>query len=178
MGRQPANVVQTTFPPGLTRWRGLDVISHIKRTIAQKGKFMSYASALTQIGTNHRAEIEADLALARREFEQAQTALEKAARRVHMLESLLQPLESASVETDFSELSEVPGKMTLHSAMQKVLRESQTGRLRAGEIIAEIKRRNLYRMKDGRLPESQQIHARASHYPELFGKEGSFFFAK
>src|SRR5690348_12532686 len=139
---------------------------------------MSYESALTQIGTDHRAEIEADLAAARSELEQAQTAMEKAARRVHMLESLLQPIEPALIEPETSESSETPGKMTLHSAMQKVLRESQSGRLRAGEIIAEIKRRHLYRMKDGRLPESQQIHARASHYPELFGKDGSFFFAK
>jgi hypothetical protein len=59
-----------------------------------------------------------------------------------------------------------------------VLTESPEGKLRAGEIIAEIDRRGLYRMRDGRLPESQQIHARASHYPDLFDKDGSFFYPK
>jgi hypothetical protein len=68
--------------------------------------------------------------------------------------------------------------MTLHAAMVKVLRESPNGRLRAAEIIAEIERRGLYRMRDGRIPESQQIHARAGHYPDLIGKDGSYFYAK
>jgi hypothetical protein len=95
-----------------------------------------------------------------------------------MLEALLRPSAPAPIPLAIQESGEGAGKMTLHSAMQKVLREAPNRRLRAGEIIAEIKRLNLYRMKDGRLPESQQIHARASHYPELFGKDGSFFFAK
>lgn len=64
--------------------------------------------------------------------------------------------------------------MTLHAAMYKVLKESPQGKLRAGEIISGIGRQGLYRMRDGRLPESQQIHARASHNPDLFGKDGSF----
>jgi hypothetical protein len=68
--------------------------------------------------------------------------------------------------------------MTLHAAMHKVLKEAAGGKLRAGEIIAEIDRQGLYRMRDGRQPESQQIHARANHYPNMFGKEGSYFYAK
>lgn len=47
---------------------------------------------------------------------------------------------------------------TARSVFEQVLRDSPTGELRAGEIIAEIERLGLYRMRDGRLPESQQIH--------------------
>ena len=68
--------------------------------------------------------------------------------------------------------------MTLHDAMHKVIRESPDRRLRASEIIAEIERQGLYRMRDGRVPESQQIHARANHYPHLFEKDGSYFVAR
>jgi hypothetical protein len=134
---------------------------------------MTYLSALAQLCSGNRTEIEADLSAAQAEYEMAQVTLENARRRIHMLEGLLATpsgIESPKVQTG--------DQMTLHAAMQKVLRESPTGKLRAGEIIAEIGRLNLYRMKDGRLPESQQIHARANHYPELFGKDGPFFFAK
>lgn len=134
---------------------------------------MSYESTLAQVSIEHRTEIEADLAAAQAEFEITQVTLETARRRVHMLEGLLAaPGCIESPRVPFAD------QMTLHAAMQKVLRESPTGKLRAGEIIAEIDRLNLYRMRDGRLPESQQIHARANHYPELFGKDGAFFFAK
>lgn len=140
---------------------------------------MSYESALTHVALDHQAEIEADLGRARAEREVAQTRLEKATRRVHMLEGLLRPTEAGFPgDIEFRESREASERMTLHAAMQKVLKESATGKLRASEIIAEIDRLNLYRMKDGRIPESQQIHARASHYPNLFGKDGSLFFAK
>jgi indole-3-glycerol phosphate synthase len=59
--------------------------------------------------------------------------------------------------------SEVRRKLQPH-ALRSALKAD--GRLK---IIAEIKRLNLYRMKDGSFPESQQIHARATHYPQLFG---------
>ena len=45
--------------------------------------------------------------------------------------------------------------LTLHEAMWRVLKDSANGRLRAGEIIAEIERRGLYRMRDGRIPGAQ-----------------------
>lgn len=136
---------------------------------------MSYLSALAQIGLEHRAEIEADLIAARAECEAAQAAVERATKRVHILEALL----DVPGVSDRGENPEPPArKMTLHAAMHKVLRASPKGKMRASEIIGEIERLGLYRMKDGRLPESQQIHARAHHYPELFGKEGSFFYAK
>jgi len=139
---------------------------------------MSYESALTKIAIDHRDEIEAALVAAKAECEVAQATLEKLARRIYLLEGILKPVENVPTDIEIPQPGEKTEQMTLHAAMRKVLRESPTRKLRAAEIIAEIDRQNLYRMRDGRVPESQQIHARANHYPELFGKDGSLFFAK
>lgn len=139
---------------------------------------MSYHSALAQIGLDYRAEIEAELVASRTEYEAALAALEESTKRIHILEGVLNLPKRTSV-SEIREHSATPAKrMTLHAAMREVLQAAPTGKLRAGEIIAEIERLGLYRMKDGRLPESQQIHARANHYPKLFGKDGSHFYAK
>lgn len=136
---------------------------------------MSYEQALAQAVTEHRAAMEADLENARQEHRALTTQAAHVARRVHALEELLSGgLDSGSASTGDSE----PVTMKLHDAMYRVLKASPTGKLRAGEIIAEINRLGLYRMRDGRLPETQQIHARAAHYAEMFGKDGPYFFAK
>jgi len=142
---------------------------------------MSYASVLAEVGAAHRKQIEADLADAMEERNASLAALEDVNRRIALLEGLLTmrgepPPSEGGVEPPQPRGPD--GPMTLHAAMHKVLKESPSGKLRAGEIIAEIDRRGLYRMRDGRLPESQQIHARAGHYPQMFGKDGSYFYAK
>ena len=63
--------------------------------------------------------------------------------------------------------------MTLHDAMEVVLRDAAHG-MRAGDLASEITRRRLYRMRDGRPVEAQQIHARVGNYPHLFKKVGTF----
>ncbi|MFG1818263.1 hypothetical protein ACGFIF_31175 [Kribbella sp. NPDC049174] len=143
---------------------------------------MSYTEALVKIRLDHREQIEADLEHARLERDDARHALGRKERRVCVLEGLLEidaepPSGSGPIGPQTAHSGQ-DGRMTLHAAMYKVLTESPEGKLRAGEIIAEIGRRGLYRMRDGRLPESQQIHARASHYPDMFGKDGSFFYPK
>jgi hypothetical protein len=142
---------------------------------------MTYRDALAELTVTHRGQIESDLETARGQYEDAKAHLAAAERRLHMLEELLTPGGTAETATDEGTAAE-PTKdnraLTLHEAMQQVLKNSPKGKLRAGEIIAEIDRRGLYRMRDGRIPESQQIHARAGHYPHLFGKEGSYFYAK
>jgi hypothetical protein len=57
--------------------------------------------------------------------------------------------------------------------MQQVLQNDHDGRMRAGALASEINRLNLYRMRDGRPVEAQQIHARVGHYPDWFTKEGT-----
>lgn len=143
---------------------------------------MSYAAAIARIGADHREQIAVDLQHARQDRANARDTLDLAERRVLVLEALLEiggEPPSGSGPTDPQTPPSAPDrKMTLHAAMHKVLNESPERKLRAGDIIAEIGRRGLYRMRDGRLPESQQIHARASHYPDLFGKDGPFFYPK
>jgi outer membrane protein TolC len=143
---------------------------------------MSYTAAIAKVRADHHAQIEADLHSAREDRVDARNALDLAERQVYFLESLLgmedePPSASATTEPQTPH-SPPDGRMTLHAAMYSVLKDSPEGKLRAGDIIAEIARRDLYRMRDGRLPESQQIHARANHYPDMFGKDGSFFYPK
>lgn len=64
--------------------------------------------------------------------------------------------------------------LTLHGAMATILRADSLHMLRAGDLAGEINRRGLYRMRDGRPVEAQQIHARVGHYGHLFEKEGTF----
>src|SRR6266536_1556641 len=108
--------------------------------------------------------------------------LDAAERQVYVLEGLLEmkgePPSAPATTGPQTPHSPPDDKLTLHAAMYKVLKDSPEGKLRAGDIIAEIGRRGLYRMRDGRLTESQQIHARANHFPDMFGKDGPFFYPK
>ncbi len=145
---------------------------------------MSYTDALDEVRELYRSDLDAALIEAHRRREAAQAELGAAEREVGMLEGILSrvpglgaagvggSLPPAAVEAHSG------GYMTLHDAMHKVVLESPNRRLRASEIIVEIERQGLYRMRDGRVPESQQIHARANHYPHLFEKDGSYFVAR
>lgn len=62
--------------------------------------------------------------------------------------------------------------MTLHEAMLAVLRTAPGARMTARELCDQINRRGLYRMRDGRPVEIQQIHARAGNYSHLFVRVG------
>jgi len=64
--------------------------------------------------------------------------------------------------------------LTLHVAMRRVLEDAPKHMMRAADIATAIQRHGLYRMRDGRPVEAQQIHARVGHYPEDFGREGTF----
>jgi hypothetical protein len=62
----------------------------------------------------------------------------------------------------------------LHDAMIEVLQSTPERMLRAGDLAAEINRRRLYQMRDGRPVEAQQMHAHLGQYPHLFAKEGTY----
>lgn len=129
---------------------------------------VDYSDAVARIVSVHREEIEADLAKARLLRERVVSDLTDAERRVARLESLLgfvRNTEDGPAPT---------GRTTLHAAMRKVLESSVAGMMRAGDLAAEIERRGLYRMRDGRPVEAQQIHARVGHYPDDFTREGTF----
>jgi Mg-chelatase subunit ChlI len=128
---------------------------------------MSYQTNVAQVAAAHIEEIAGDLDQARSALKRARSNVAQLERQVASLEGLLDLAHKAGGEAEAAGL-------TLHDAMAEVLRTAQGGMLRAGDLAAEIERRRLYRMRDGRPVEAQQIHARVGHYPHLFAKEGTF----
>lgn len=70
-------------------------------------------------------------------------------------------------------LPEQGGEMTLHEALDIVLSDNGNTWMTAADLAAEVNRRNLYRMRDGRPVEGSQIHARVRNYSHLFERNGS-----
>lgn len=118
-----------------------------------------YYELVGQVVAANRNEIERDLATAKRLRNQAEGDLEEAKRRVASFEFLL------SLGEDSPSISEE--RTTLHQAMRLVLEAAPGRRMPATELAREINRRNLYKMRDGRPVEPQQIHARAGNYEDF-----------
>lgn len=127
---------------------------------------MSYVAEIEKVVAAHREEIEHDLAQARDAVARARDEIGAWERRVATLEWLLTRIGDESAPNRAGH--------TLHEAMVLVLQSVPERMMRAGDLAAEIDRRGLYKMRDGRPVESQQIHARVGHYPQLFRKEGTF----
>lgn len=131
---------------------------------------MTYQEAVAEVVVTYRDEIEADLTAARQALERSRARFAEDSRRVESYEALL------AFDTDEFEPGDAGSgeKLTLHVAMRRVLEDAPNHMLRAVDIATEIQRRALYRMRDGRPVEAQQIHARVGHYPDDFGREGTF----
>lgn len=127
---------------------------------------MGYWDEVRKVAAAHQDEIQADLELARHALRRSHESTRELERQVDVLERLL-----ALTQKDTT-VSQATGK-TLHDAMASVLANQPYG-LRAGDLAAEINRRGLYRMRDGRAVEPQQIHARVGSYSDLFVREGTF----
>jgi hypothetical protein len=135
--------------------------------VEQTGEVMgtNHRALLAQVAQAHRAELEGDLDRARFELSRAEADAQRWRREVDWIEALL---GMAGPGPD------APRSMTLHDAMVQVLASAPVGMMRAGDLAAEINRLGLYRMRDGRPVEIQQIHARVNNYGHLFAKEGTF----
>ena len=127
---------------------------------------MPYRADMAALATEHRTEIEADLAEARLIRDQAEAALTTADKKVTTLEAILAMRSPASTPSEQGE------RTTLHEAMRKVLQSAPGRRMLAADLAAAIDRRGLYKMRDGRPVEAQQIHARVGHYGHLFERDG------
>ena len=68
---------------------------------------------------------------------------------------------------------EEPHDLTLHGALEVVLSDFGDEWMSVGDLVAEVNRRDLYRMKDGRPVKASQIHARVNNYSHTFEKSGS-----
>ena len=115
-----------------------------------------------------RDEIDADLEKASIELRRARHDVADLERQVQTFERLLEVAAAREGE------AQTQPTLTLHLAMAQVLRGAPQRMMRAGDLAAEINRRGLYRMRDGRPVESQQIHARVGHYGHLFKRRGTF----
>lgn len=129
---------------------------------------MAYEEDLRMVATANIDEIEDDLEAARHALDRARGDVNELERRVASYELLASLGRGAEPGAPSSE------GMTLHLAMAEVLRSTPGRMMRAGDLAREIERRRLYRMRDGRPVESQQVHARVNHYDDLFTKEGTF----
>lgn len=129
---------------------------------------MAYWEDVKKVAQAHREEIESDLDRARHELRRVQKDVEAAQRRVERYQQLLELADSGSPRPDSAQ------ELTLHDAMAQILRGVPDRMLRAGDLAAEINRQRLYRMRDGRPVEPQQVHARVGHYGHLFVREGTF----
>lgn len=126
-----------------------------------------YWELVSQVAGAHIDEIRADLDHARYRLRHARQEVDDLETRIGFLEALL-------ALTAGDDPSAVTATMTLHGAMTEVLRSSHEQMMRAADLAIEIDRRGLYKMRDGRPVEAQQIHARVGNYPHLFSKVGTF----
>ncbi len=134
---------------------------------------MGYWEDVASVAEVHRDEIEGELNRARLQLQANGKERHTIERQIALLERLIELGDFTEVDRD----DQAPGTQkarTLHEAMTLVIRDSPAGMLRAGDIAQEIEKRHLYRMRDGRPVEAQQIHARVSNYSHLFEKVGTF----
>ena len=130
-----------------------------------------YMNSLSEWVTEHADALERDLTMARDTRDRLARNLDVADEKVALLSALLN-LGGGSATQPVGHHSDA--RLSLHGAMVKVLEDAPERMMRARDLAAEIDRRGLYRMRDGRAVEPQQIHARTGNYPDLFGKEGTF----
>lgn len=127
---------------------------------------MDYKNELARIAEVHREAIANDLMKARDDLRQAESEVVQRQNTVAVLSYLSRLTQNRPIEA--------PKTMTLQDAMTTVLRSTPDQMLRPREIADRINELGLYRMRDGRPVETQQIHARTGNYSHMFEKRGSF----
>jgi hypothetical protein len=130
---------------------------------------MTYLESIAQTVSTNRQQIEVDLADALSRRHNLQTLLDETNREVNRLEGLLSLGTTPSPTSDDTAQEE---RLTLHEAMRRVLSTAPSQTMGAAELARTIERRGLYKMRDGRPVEQQQIHARVGHYRHMFERSG------
>lgn len=120
---------------------------------------MEHTNPLADVRERMRPLVEAALQDARRE-------LASVGRRIAELEAEIKRAEGWLGLQEQIDESLAGSRMTLHAAMEALLRER--GPTPVTELAEEIERRGLYRRKDGKPPGAHQVHARVHNYPEIF----------
>jgi hypothetical protein len=109
------------------------------------------------------AAIEEGLAEARAQLDELRT-------RENELEALIARGEAALGSAPVAD--EAEGRLTLHEALEQILRGHENRWMTVQELAEEINRRGLYRKKDGSPVEPNQVHARTKNYDAIFEKNG------
>ena len=122
-------------------------------------------SDLRKVLEQNRPALEAGLAEAERELADLD------ARREELME-LISRARAALGETPPAPSKGAAERLTLHEAMELVMRESTDEWMTVRELADAINDRGLYAKRDGSLVDPSQIHARANKYPAMFEKEG------
>lgn len=104
---------------------------------------------------------------------EARAELEELRARQLRVEALISRGEAALGLGDREERREAVGRMTLHSALELVLRENANRWMTVRELSDEVNRRGLYTKRDGSPVEPNQVHARTKNYGAVFDKDGS-----
>lgn len=122
-------------------------------------------SDLKKVLETNRPAIEAGLAEAEREL------AELDARREELL-GLISRARAALGQAPPIAVKSAVERLTLHEAMQFVLRENNNEWMTVRELADSINERGLYEKRDGSLVDPGQIHARANKYQAMFEKDG------
>jgi hypothetical protein len=64
------------------------------------------------------------------------------------------------------------GRVTLHQALARILREGDNAWMSVQELTQAVNARGLYRKRDGSPVEVNQVHARTNNYRAIFEKDG------
>ena len=128
---------------------------------------MSLDDSLTDVVSRHAQELRSRIDRDRHLLEEQRAETAEIERRLAAEEWLL---ESSVERSPTREALRLTG----HGAMAEVLRTAPQYKMRPVDLAAEINRRGLYRMRDGRPLETQQIHARVGNYPDMFERDDSF----
>ena len=112
-----------------------------------------------------RPAIEAGLVEAEREL------AELDARREELL-GLISRARAALGETAPIVATPQAERLTLHEAMELVLRDHKNEWMTVRELADAINERSLYQKRDGSPVDPSQVHARANKYQAMFEKDG------
>lgn len=112
-----------------------------------------------------REEIEEGLA-------EAEAELEGCLGRCRELGLLIQRANAALGRQDLPMAGRPDRTMTLHQAIESVLRANGNQWMTVHELVSEVNRRGLYRKRDGTEVGANQIHARTNNYDSMFEKDG------
>jgi hypothetical protein len=105
-------------------------------------------------------------------LDDARAELEELQARQAEVQNLIAQAEAALGMSVTDTEGDGEGRMTLHTALEYLLREDGNRWMSVRELSDEVNRRGLYRKKDGTPVEPNQVHARTKNYEHIFEKDG------